>query len=139
MSATIDGGAPPHAGPHLDEGTRLSLQRTQLAAERTLMAWIRTAFSMISFGFTIGKFLQYLHEKPGHEDATHGSLLPPSLVVLGLASLVVGLWEFRHTMRVLGMRMEKPAGHFPVGIVASMVALIGLLALIGLFVRTSFL
>lgn len=139
MSATIDGGAPPHAGPHLDEGTRLSLQRTQLAAERTLMAWIRTAFSMISFGFTIGKFLQYLHDKPGREDAAHGSILPPILVVLGLASLVVGLWEFRHTMRALNFRIDKPAGHTPVGIIASVVALIGVLALIGLFVRTSFL
>jgi putative membrane protein len=139
MSATTDDGVPPHSGPHFDEGTRLSLQRTQLAAERTLMAWIRTAFSMISFGFTIGKFLQYLHEKPGREGAEHGSLLPPILVVLGLASLVVGLWEFRHTMRVLNFRIDKPAGHTPVGIIASLVALIGLLALISLFVRTSFL
>jgi putative membrane protein len=138
MSATADDGALPHA-PHLDEGTRLSLQRTQLAAERTLMAWIRTAFSMISFGFTIGKFLQYLREKPGLEGPEHGSLLPPILVVLGLASLVVGLWEFRHTMRVLNVRIDKPAGHTPVGVIASLVALIGVLALIGLFVRTSFL
>jgi putative membrane protein len=124
---------------HLDEGTQLSLQRTQLAVERTLMAWIRTAFSMISFGFTIGKFLQFLHEKPGHESSTHGSMLPPALVVLGLASLIIGLWEFRHTMRALNVKFDKPRGHFPVGFIAALVALIGILALVGLFVRSPFL
>ena len=36
----------------------LALERNILAAERTLMAWIRTALSMISFGFTIYKFMQ---------------------------------------------------------------------------------
>ena len=37
--------------------TELAFERTMLAHERTLMAWIRTAISMISFGFTIYKFL----------------------------------------------------------------------------------
>ena len=31
--------------------------------QRTLMAWVRTALSMISFGFTIYKFLQVLQEQ----------------------------------------------------------------------------
>ena len=38
----------------------LALDRNKLAAERTLMAWVRTALSMISFGFTIYKFLQVI-------------------------------------------------------------------------------
>ncbi|PYY11310.1 MAG: hypothetical protein DMG61_19450, partial [Acidobacteria bacterium] len=38
--------------------TDLAFERTRMAAERTLIAWIRTALSMISFGFTIYKFLQ---------------------------------------------------------------------------------
>ena len=41
----------------------LALDRTRMAAERTLMAWVRTALSMISFGFTIYKFLQVLQEQ----------------------------------------------------------------------------
>lgn len=127
------------AKPRLDEGTRLSVQRTQLAVERTLMAWIRTAFSMISFGFTIGKFLQYMHEQTGREPGAHGSLLPPVLVVLGLVSLLVGLWEFRHATRALDMKVDKPARHMPVGVIAALVALIGIVALVGLFVRTPFL
>jgi uncharacterized protein DUF2490/uncharacterized protein DUF202 len=42
---------------------QLALDRTRLAHDRTLMAWVRTATSLISFGFTIYKFFQYLHEK----------------------------------------------------------------------------
>jgi putative membrane protein len=38
--------------------TDLAVERTLMAAGRTLMGWIRTALSMISFGFTIYKFLQ---------------------------------------------------------------------------------
>jgi putative membrane protein len=37
--------------------TDLAIERTLLAHERTLLAWLRTAISMISFGFTIYKFL----------------------------------------------------------------------------------
>jgi putative membrane protein len=42
--------------------TDLALRRTFLAHERTLMAWIRTSTSLISFGFTIYKFFEYLIE-----------------------------------------------------------------------------
>ena len=50
-----------------DISTRLAHERTdaattriRMAAERTLMAWIRTSLSMISFGSTIFKFLEYV-------------------------------------------------------------------------------
>ena len=41
----------------------MAIDRTRMAAERTLMAWVRTALSMISFGFTIYKFMQVLQEQ----------------------------------------------------------------------------
>ncbi len=44
------------------ERTDLAVGRTYLAAERTLMAWIRTSLSMISFGFTIGKLGDVVHD-----------------------------------------------------------------------------
>jgi putative membrane protein len=37
--------------------------RTIMAADRTLMAWIRTSLSMLSFGFTIYKFLDAMIER----------------------------------------------------------------------------
>ena len=124
--------------PALDEGTRLAIQRTQLACERTLMAWIRTAFSMISFGFTIGKFVQYLDKQPGIPPAA-GGLLPKMLVFLGLVSLFIGVWEFRHAMLKLGTHVGVPFRAAPVGVIASLVGVIGVLAFVSLFIRLDFL
>ncbi len=45
---------------HIPGSTELALDRTYLAHDRTLMAWVRTATSLISFGFTIYKFFQYM-------------------------------------------------------------------------------
>jgi hypothetical protein len=49
------------SGPSVS--TLLATDRTRLAHDRTLMAWVRTATSLISFGFTIYKFFQYMQEK----------------------------------------------------------------------------
>jgi len=49
----------------LSTSTKLAIERTRLAHERTLMAWVRTATSLISFGFTVYKFFQYLRESQG--------------------------------------------------------------------------
>ncbi len=46
----------------LPDSTALAVERTRLAHERTLMAWVRTSVSLISFGFTIYKFFEYLRE-----------------------------------------------------------------------------
>jgi putative membrane protein len=43
--------------------TELAVTRTTMAADRTLMAWTRTSLAMISFGFTVYKFMQYLREE----------------------------------------------------------------------------
>src|SRR5215510_7314039 len=85
-----------------DERTSLALDRTRLAHERTLMAWVRTAVSLISFGFTIYKFFQYLRESeliiPPHR------LLSPRefalvMIGLGLGTLVLASFEYRQQMR----------------------------------------
>jgi putative membrane protein len=122
----------------MDVGTGLAIQRTQLACERTLMAWIRTAFSMISFGFTIAKFVEYLEKQPG-APARDGHLLPKMLVALGLVSLCIGVWEFRHSMLKLGTQSGVSFRVAPVGVIAALVAVIGLLAFASLFIRLDFL
>jgi putative membrane protein len=42
------------------------VERSFLSFERTLMSWLRTSLSLISFGFTLAKFFQYLSEQRGH-------------------------------------------------------------------------
>ena len=86
------------------ERTDLSVLRSYMSAERTLMSWIRTAFSMISFGFTIGKFLDYLANQPDSRlPLGEHNILPKLLVLIGLASLFIGIWEHRHLMLELGV------------------------------------
>ncbi len=45
------------------DSNELAVERTIMAAERTLMSWTRTSISLISFGFTIYKFLQFMQEE----------------------------------------------------------------------------
>jgi putative membrane protein len=128
------------AGPaKLDEGTQLAVTRTRLAAERTLMAWVRTAFSMISFGFTIGKFLEYLSKQPGAAVPRTGiRTLPVLLILIGLVSLLLGAWEFRHTLTALATTSGSRHRVTALGAITVLVGLLGLLAFAGLFVRLDF-
>ncbi len=60
--------------------TVLATDRTRLAHDRTLMAWVRTSTSLISFGFTIYKFFQYLQEKgTGPQERLLGPASSPRL------------------------------------------------------------
>jgi putative membrane protein len=67
-----------------------------MAADRTLMAWIRTALSMISFGFTIYKFFQYLRESDvlGQFPGAGPKFIGLTLVVLGTSLLGLAIVEY---------------------------------------------
>ncbi|EJL22451.1 YidH family protein [Novosphingobium sp. AP12] len=90
----------------------LGEQRTILAADRTLMAWIRTSLSMLSFGFTIYKFLDSIPRAPGqaHEDSPQRVGL--FLAAMGTAAMVLGTisyWATLHEMRRANeFRMGRP-------------------------------
>jgi len=83
--------------------TDLAVDRTVMGAGRTLMAWIRTALSMISFGFTIYKFLQAAVE--GNANSMMQTMGPRRLglflIALGVASVVMGSIEYYHTIQRL--------------------------------------
>jgi putative membrane protein len=89
---------------HQQLGTseRLALMRTILAADRSLMAWVRTAMALISFGFTIFKFLGS-EESPGHLELRPGAPRNAGLflIAVGSVSLIVGMIENRRTMTAL--------------------------------------
>jgi len=114
----------------LPAATKLAVERTRLAHERTLMAWTRTAMSLISFGFTIYKFFEYLRE--GRPAVDTGLLGPRGFAILmmgiGLAALVFGTVEHRHSMQAL----RAAYGPVPYSLSALVAALIALLGIGGL-------
>ncbi len=98
------------AGREHNVSTDLAMDRTLLAAERTLMAWVRTSLSMISFGFTIGKLGQVMHdievkELFGNTRTVGVKSLAYFLVVLGTVALLgaaVQHWCQLRTLRTVG-------------------------------------
>jgi putative membrane protein len=117
-----------------DERTRLAATRTALAADRTLMAWVRTALAMISFGFTIYKFLHGLEEvRELHlRDRQGPRNLGLFLTALGTAGLVAALFEYVSTLRALGPGWRRPRLTF---YVACVVVLLGVTVLAGIIAR----
>ena len=74
----------------------LVLVRNKLAAERTLMAWVRTALSIISFGFTIYKFLQVIDEQSPVPVLRPNAPRNVGLVLTGLGTFVVVIASIQH-------------------------------------------
>jgi putative membrane protein len=119
----------------LDRSTELALSRTLLAHQRTLMAWIRTSASLISFGFTIYKFFEYLVQAEFAKlDISRPHLVGPrifamSMIFIGIFSLVFATLDYRHEMNMLEADYG-PVRRSVVGKIAGLVALLGL----GLFI-----
>jgi len=117
--------------------TELAMDRTLLAHDRTLMAWVRTATSLISFGFTIYKFFQYLREHEGLE-ADSRALGPRRFAMLmisvGLASLLLATIQQLQLRKKL-KRIYPQAGIPLATIMAAFISLLGILALIAVVLR----
>lgn len=111
-----------------EQRNEMGFGRTVMALERTLMAWIRTSLSLISFGFTIFKFIQMMQE--GGKSALQGNAarnLGLYLVCLGMGLLILAVFQFRRGMAIVMTFSErKPM------VSLSMVGAIGVL-LTGLF------
>jgi putative membrane protein len=115
----------------------LARQRTLMAADRTLMAWIRTTLSMISFGFTIYKFLQAVHEstdKTGIREPSGARNLGLTLISLGVVSLAIACLQYWQTARQLNVGPVKRRFNLSLG-VAGFVALVGVVALMNVLFR----
>jgi putative membrane protein len=116
----------------LPDATRLAVDRTRLAHERTLMAWVRTSTSLISFGFTIYKFFEFLQSSGQRQMADHligptefaGGMIALGVIALGLATL-----EHRRQLRQLSVHY----GPEPASYAMWLAAVVFLLGMVGLF------
>jgi len=116
--------------------TDLAYERTCFAADRTLMAWIRTSLSMISFGFTIFKFFQYLHESKSaelmgglHRARNMGMLLTS----LGTVLLVLATVEYLLFVRRISKQAHQDFPKSTSLLAAFLLSILGILALMDLF------
>jgi putative membrane protein len=114
----------------LDASTRLAAQRTRLALERTLMAWIRTSTSLITFGFTIFKFFQYLAtNERRREPIVSPWVVGMMMILVGLTGLTMAWIQHRQEMKALQAEVG-PMPYSIAGTMAGFIAVLGAIALI---------
>ena len=119
----------------IDASTRMAVDRTRLAHERTMMAWIRTATSLISFGFTIYKFFDYLRGDKA-STAHHGLMGPRefamAMIVTGILALALATID--HRQHMVALRGEYGVGNVPYSMSTVLAGLISLLGIFGLLI-----
>jgi putative membrane protein len=116
----------------LPDATRLAVDRTRLAADRTLLAWVRTATSLISFGFTVYKFFQYLRESsPGRPGGVFGPREFALVAIsLGIIALLLATVDHRRSME--GLRAQYGISNVPYSLATVLAALISCFGVLGL-------
>ncbi|HTV47700.1 MAG TPA: DUF202 domain-containing protein [Phycisphaerae bacterium] len=116
--------------------SELSTDRTLMATDRTLMAWTRTALAMISFGFTIYKFLESMKAEgqlPGFRPQGPRNF-GLALVILGVGSLAVASIQYWVMVRKLGGTKQRSPWTLTL-IVALLLILMGVLVLANMFLH----
>ncbi len=79
-----------------EDRTDWAKMRTVMASDRTLMAWTRTSLSLISFGFSIFKFMQYMQEEGTALLKSHNGPrnFGMTLITVGIISLAIACYQY---------------------------------------------
>jgi len=115
---------------------QMAMDRTRLAHERTLMAWVRTATSLISFGFTIYKFFQYLQEKSS--PATDRIFGPRefALIMIGIGLLALLFATVQHRRDMVSLRAQYPGVPYSLAaVLAGLLSILGVVAFVAVVFR----
>jgi len=101
------------------------------------MAWIRTSLSMISFGFSIYKFFQYLGESPAGVGLYRQGPrnLGRVMVLMGVLLLVPAIIQHWQFLRGLNARAHRKFPPSLALITAVIIQLIGIGAMLSMFFR----
>jgi putative membrane protein len=118
---------------------KLAVQRTIHAERGTLLAWVRTSLSLIGFGFTIFKVLQYALK----EGAT--LLMRPEtprniglfLIITGTVPLLLAIIQYVRGIRRLGYK--DPILLDPNFLAAGAICLLGSILTLTIVLRITFL
>lgn len=118
------------------ERTDLAVGRTVMAADRSLMAWVRTGLSLISFGFTIYKFLEYERAQVSEAGKALASVSSPKviglfMIGLGIFSLVLGTVENVMTIRSLRARYDINKPRFSI-VISGVLMILGVILFVGI-------
>ena len=109
-------------------GENLSFDRTRMAAERTLMAWLRTSLSMISFGFTIYKFLQAFQTSGTATILRTHAPRNVGLSLIGIGTFALIIACVQHVKYLQKLHIDKGSTPWNLALMVScLVALLGLL------------
>jgi putative membrane protein len=112
----------------LKTSDRLALDRTRMAAERTLMAWLRTTLSMISFGFTIYKFLQAVEAQSKVPVLRPQAPRTVGLTLVGIGTFALIIACVQHLGYVKKLGPGHPGKPLDLTLIVScLIALLGLL------------
>jgi len=124
-----DGAGAPNPDAHL------AYENVYLAHERTQLSWVQVSLALISFGFTIAKVVEVLHERdavrsPHVSSAAVGVLM----IAIGLIALTAATIQHRRAVRALHRRcagLPKSQSAF----LSVMLAVLGMVALVGVCLR----
>jgi putative membrane protein len=121
------------------ERTDMAVERTVMAADRSLMAWVRTGLSLISFGFTIYKFLEYEREQVVAAGLHVRSISSPKVIGLfligfGIFSLILGTVENIMTIKNMKKRYDIKRPRFSL-FISGIMMILGLILFIGIIFK----
>jgi putative membrane protein len=115
----------------------LAVQRTRMASERTLMGWIRTAISMITFGFTMARALDFAVQEGALRGIRARSPEDMALILIVLGTVSLGFASYQHWAFVRGLPSgdTEPTRRDLTFTMACLVVVLGLLILVNVLFR----